>query len=143
MSGSGALVNVLESINESIPYTDDADQAQDPLLPVDGPPIQLASTGHHILPFHTHSIDRDEIARIGAQLIESNEPHTILDDMFLVSDPLPPAQRQHHERGADRVLPHVHVHNHDQKPQNERLLICKLKGSLAKGSHPVSRPIFL
>ncbi|KAL3494515.1 hypothetical protein BJX62DRAFT_33282 [Aspergillus germanicus] len=124
---SGALIDVLESINESRPHPDDADRAQDPLLPVDGPLIQPASNGHHILPVHTHSIGRDGIEGAGVQLIETNKPHTILDDMFLVSDPLPQAQRQQHERGAGRILPHVHAHDHDQKPQNERLLICKSK----------------
>ncbi|KAL3441178.1 hypothetical protein BJX65DRAFT_289044 [Aspergillus insuetus] len=124
---TGALIDVLESINESVSHPNEANQAQDPPLPVDGPPIQPASTGHHIFSPHTNSINRDKIEGAGAQLLETNKPHTILDDMFLVSDPLPPAQRQQDLRGATRVLPHVHNHNHDQKPQNERLVICKLK----------------
>ncbi|KAJ0418111.1 hypothetical protein BJY00DRAFT_288673 [Aspergillus carlsbadensis] len=124
---SGALVDALKAITESISHPDEVEKAQPPILPVDGPPVQPASVGHHILTPRTHRVNRDEIARAGARLRETNEPHTILDDMFLVSDPLPPAPGEQHGRGGSRVFPHVHVHDHDQKLHNERILICRLK----------------
>ncbi|CEN61717.1 hypothetical protein ASPCAL08367 [Aspergillus calidoustus] len=124
---SGVLIDVLQTINASVSNPDEGKAARPPLLPVDAPPMQPASAGHHFLSPRTHSIDRAGIAGAGGQLLETNEPHTILDDMFLVTDPLPPAQRRQHARSPSRLFPHADGNTHDQQPQSGRLLLCKLK----------------
>ncbi|KAL4886086.1 hypothetical protein BJY04DRAFT_213622 [Aspergillus karnatakaensis] len=120
--GIGALTEAIKTINKLNPS--ESDQGPAHPLPVDCLPFQSCSSAHHILRPRNHVADRGEIANAGGELFETTEPHTILDDMFLVSDPLLTA-RKPHSRAAESIFHHNHTHT--QSSQGGRLLICSLK----------------
>ncbi|KAL2834654.1 hypothetical protein BJY01DRAFT_224194 [Aspergillus pseudoustus] len=123
----GTLAQAIKTINQ------DNKSNPTPEIPVDVPTMQPTNghPEHHILGPHVHTaVDPSQLESFGAQLLENNEPHTILDDMFLVSESLPAGSQKQKLHANGRWLLH-HTHSNSQSPNNgmnERFLICKLKG---------------
>jgi hypothetical protein len=73
----------------------------------------------------------DEIEAAGATVAKNAEPHTILDDMFLVSGMIP--RITPYEKGVIKGIRFYHSSNSWEKDElicDERLVMCNLKGMI-------------
>ena len=73
----------------------------------------------------------DDIERVGGVLVKSDQPHTLLDDMFLVSGEIPRVTA--YETGLKfgvRFWEETGEWLEDTKMADERFLMCRLKGLL-------------
>jgi 7,8-dihydropterin-6-yl-methyl-4-(beta-D-ribofuranosyl)aminobenzene 5'-phosphate synthase len=84
----------------------------------------------------------DEIEAAGATVAKNAEPHTILDDMFLVSGMIP--RITPYEKGVIKGIRFHSSSNSWEKDEliaDERLVMCNLKGVniVSHGTAPRSR----
>lgn len=73
----------------------------------------------------------DEITAAGATVQKHNQAHTVLDDMFLISGEIP--RTTSYETGLQSAVRYIKEDNEwisDEKIADERLLACKVKGTL-------------
>ncbi len=72
----------------------------------------------------------DEIQAAGARLSKNDKPHTVMDDIFLISGEIP--RITPYESGLQRGLRFYSSTNSWEKDElivDERLMMCHLKGS--------------
>ena len=72
----------------------------------------------------------EEIEKAGAKVVKNDQPHTILDDMFLVSGEIPRVTS--YEVGiprATRLDPTTREWESDELIKDERFLMCNVKGT--------------
>jgi 7,8-dihydropterin-6-yl-methyl-4-(beta-D-ribofuranosyl)aminobenzene 5'-phosphate synthase len=101
-------------------------------IPVDLHPNRPTYRGF-LGPFGPVSLERDptfeEIEAAGAKVIKNDQPHTILEDMFLVSGEIPRVTS--YEKGFQRGMrfnPETNGWESDELILDERFLTCNVKG---------------
>lgn len=84
----------------------------------------------------------EELTAAGAIVEKSDEPHTVLDDMFLVSGEIPRVTKYEQGlKGSVRWDPEAKDWSSDEAIADERLLACNLKGNpLPPPPPPSSHP---
>ena len=79
----------------------------------------------------------DEIDAAGGSVVKNNQPHTVLDDMFLISGEIP--RTTAYEQGLPRGI-RFHasegVWKKDNLIMDERFVMCRLKGSTKHTANP-------
>ncbi|KIW72684.1 hypothetical protein PV04_00861 [Phialophora macrospora] len=120
---SGGMLKAVSMINEAKGTTG---------IPVDLHPNRPTYRGF-LGPFGPVSLERDptfeEIEAAGAKVIKNDQPHTILEDMFLVSGEIPRVTS--YEKGFQRGMrfnPETNNWESDELILDERFLMCNVKG---------------
>jgi 7,8-dihydropterin-6-yl-methyl-4-(beta-D-ribofuranosyl)aminobenzene 5'-phosphate synthase len=123
---SGGMLRAISMINEAKGENG---------IPVDLHPDRPAYRGF-LGPFGPVSLERDptfeEIEAAGAEVVKNDQPHAILDNMFLVSGEIPRVTP--YEKG---ILRGIRFNSEsgswetDELIRDERFLMCNVKGELA------------
>lgn len=92
------------------------------------------------LPEHIISLEADptfeEIQNAGAMIDKQNKPHTVLDNMFLISGEIPRVTAYETGlKGAVRFDPEGNDWFSDEAIADERFLMCNLKGECIFAAH--------
>jgi 7,8-dihydropterin-6-yl-methyl-4-(beta-D-ribofuranosyl)aminobenzene 5'-phosphate synthase len=73
----------------------------------------------------------EEIAEAGGKVEKHDQPHTVLDDMFLISGEIP--RKTSYEKGIRqgiRYIPETQTWEDDPWIMDERSVMCRLKGTV-------------
>lgn len=126
---SGGMLQVLRMIDEARA----GHQSQLPPVSVDLHPDRPMYSGIKVPDVPPFSMEADptfeEIEQVGGKVVKSDQPHTVLDDMFLVSGEIPRVTE--YERGlkfGTRLRSLEKGWEDDSLMKDERLLMCKVKG---------------